>query len=186
MTPSTGGPPRHLALIGMTGVGKSTAGRAVAERIGARFVDTDDVVADAAGRTLRELRRSPEDLFRAVERDTVVDALSSPDAVVLAAPCAIAVDPVMRAAVAADDVTTVYLRATPDTVLRHLGRPPAHPSLGRDPRARLEHLLEERAPRYEEVADHVVDVDHRTPAGVVALVLSVLRGEGARHDPVRC
>ena len=125
MTPATSGPPTHLVLIGMAGVGKSTAGRAVAERIGARFVDTDDVVADAAGRTLRELRRSPEDLFRAIERDTVLDALSSPGPVVLATPCSVAVDPVMRAAVSADDVTTVYLRATPETVLRHLGRPEA-------------------------------------------------------------
>lgn len=58
----------NIVLIGMPGTGKSTVGRALAERLGYDFVDMDDRIAEAAGKTLPEiLRQDGLELFYEVE-----------------------------------------------------------------------------------------------------------------------
>jgi shikimate kinase len=173
--------PHHVALIGMMAVGKSTTGRAVAEHLGARFVDTDEVIEARTGRTLRELwQEGGEGAYRPLEREAVHAALAEPTPVVLATPGGVAVDDAMAAHVVAPHVTTVYLRASLDTLVRRIGGAPRHrPLLGPDPAATLERLLSERARCYEDLADHIVDVDGRTPAGVVAAVLAAIEADPA-------
>ena len=46
---------RNLILIGMPGAGKSTIGRALADRMGMTFCDTDDLLRAATGMTLVEI-----------------------------------------------------------------------------------------------------------------------------------
>lgn len=48
---------KNIILIGMPGTGKSTVGRALAKRLQYDFVDVDDLIAAAAGKTLPELLR---------------------------------------------------------------------------------------------------------------------------------
>lgn len=165
-----------MALIGMMAVGKSTTGRAVAERLGARFVDTDEVIEARTGMTLRELwQEGGEASYRPLEREAVRDALAGTAPVVLATPGGVAVDDVMASYLAAPLVTTVYLRAGLATLVHRVGSAPRHrPLLGSDPEATLGRLLAERSGRYEELADRVIDVDGRTPAGVVAAVLAAV------------
>ena len=45
---------KNLVLIGMPGTGKSVVGRALADRLGYTFVDVDDLIMEAAGKTSRE------------------------------------------------------------------------------------------------------------------------------------
>lgn len=167
---------QHLAVIGMMAVGKTTTARAVAERLGARFVDVDDVIEAQTGRTVRELADDGgEQGYRPLERAAVEAALATDQPVVLATPGGVAVDAAMAAAVRTPRVTTVYLRAGLDTLARNVaGGADRRPLLGDDPRAGLARLLEERAGRYEALADHIVDVDGRTPDEVVAAVLAAL------------
>ncbi|HEX7131299.1 MAG TPA: shikimate kinase, partial [Iamia sp.] len=117
--------PHHVALIGMMAVGKSTTGRAVAEHLGARFVDTDEVIEARTGRTLRELwQEGGEDAYRPLEREAVHAALAETTPVVLATPGGVAVDDAMAAYVVGPHVTTVYLRASLDTLVRRIGDAP--------------------------------------------------------------
>ena len=46
--------PRHLALVGLMGAGKTTVGRECARRLGRVFVDTDDVVTATARMSVDE------------------------------------------------------------------------------------------------------------------------------------
>jgi shikimate kinase len=169
---------RHVAVIGMMAVGKSTTARRLAERLGARFVDVDDIIEAQTGRTVRELAdEGGEQAYRALERAVVETALAAEDSVVLATPGGVAVDEAMAAAVRTPGITTVYLRAGLDTLVRHVdGGADRRPLLGDDPRAALSRLLDARAGRYEALADHVVDVDGRTPDEVVAAALDALGG----------
>jgi len=48
----------NIILIGMPGSGKSTVGRALAEQLGYTFIDADDLIVLADGRTLPEILRS--------------------------------------------------------------------------------------------------------------------------------
>ena len=49
---------KNIILIGMPGTGKSTVGRALADRLGYDFVDVDDLITQATGRTLPEILRT--------------------------------------------------------------------------------------------------------------------------------
>jgi shikimate kinase len=161
----------------MMAVGKSTTGRAVAERLGARFVDTDEAIEARTGKTARQLwEEGGEEAYRPLEREAVADALAEDAAVVLATPGGVAVDEGMAAHVRAPGVTTVYLRASLDTLVQRVGDDPRHrPLLGADRRAGLGRLLAERSARYEELADHIVDVDDRPPEAVVDAVMAAVR-----------
>ncbi|MGZ4205374.1 MAG: shikimate kinase, partial [Actinomycetota bacterium] len=47
--------PRNVVLIGFMGAGKSAVGRALAERLGFRLLDTDAMIEETAGATIAEL-----------------------------------------------------------------------------------------------------------------------------------
>ena len=49
---------KNLILIGMPGTGKSVVGRALAERLGYTFVDADNLIVGATGKTLPEILRT--------------------------------------------------------------------------------------------------------------------------------
>ena len=77
-------PPRRIVLTGFMGSGKSTVGPLLAERLGWRFVDVDDVIESEAGCTIAELfTRRGEARFRDIEHATIA-RLASADALVLA------------------------------------------------------------------------------------------------------
>jgi shikimate kinase/3-dehydroquinate synthase len=71
---------KHLALIGFMGAGKTTVGRAVAERIHRPFVDTDADIERRHG-PIPELFEGGEEEFRRLEEQVVAEALAGPPAV---------------------------------------------------------------------------------------------------------
>ncbi|MFQ5416278.1 MAG: shikimate kinase [Myxococcota bacterium] len=150
-------------LVGMMGAGKSKVGRALAERLGLPFADTDADVVARSGRSIADLFSAEgEAAFRALEREAI-EARAGEQAVVSLGGGAIAQPG--TAALLRRTGTLVYLRATPATLLDRLGDCSGRPLLaGLTPEERAEHLVEllrERSPYYEK-ADVVVDVDGRS------------------------
>lgn len=83
----------HVSLIGFMGSGKTTVGKALADRLGRPFVDTDSEVERMLGMPAREIFESMgEAAFREAEQDALSDALRPNDPIVLATgggtPCA--------------------------------------------------------------------------------------------------
>ncbi|MQC17626.1 MAG: shikimate kinase, partial [Chloroflexi bacterium] len=75
--------PQQIVLVGLSGAGKSTVGRALAARLGWPFVDTDDLVTEREGKTPAELiteRGEPE--FRQIEARVVAEAAGRTPAVI--------------------------------------------------------------------------------------------------------
>ncbi|HEC23140.1 MAG TPA: shikimate kinase [Chloroflexi bacterium] len=59
---------RNIVLAGFMGVGKTTVGRIVAERLGMTFVETDALIEAADGRTIPQIfAQSGEAAFRELE-----------------------------------------------------------------------------------------------------------------------
>lgn len=171
------GEARHLVLVGMMGSGKTVVGRAVAARLGRRFVDTDALVAERAGRSVRAIfTEEGEDAFRALEAEALAVALASPAPAVIAAGGG--------AVLRADNrerlrrARVVWLRAAPATLAARVGGADHRPLLDDDPVGTLERLAAARRPLYEEVADVAVDVDGLSPDAVVEAVLRAAGEDG--------
>ena len=49
---------KNIILLGMPGTGKSVVGRALAKRLNYTFVDADDLIVQATGKTLPEILRT--------------------------------------------------------------------------------------------------------------------------------
>jgi len=168
-------------LIGMMGVGKSTVGRALARRLGRRFVDSDTEIERQTGQSIGDLFASDgEPTFR--ERElSVIEGLGASGAVVALGGGAIA-QPAVREALAGRG-PIVYLRATPETLLNRLGTGAGRPllsGLGSEDRLeRLTSLLKQRESSYA-TAILSVDTDEMELAGVVDWIIGALQIGDAR------
>jgi len=174
-------PARHLVLVGMMGAGKTTVGRAVAARLGSRFVDSDELIEARTGRTVRQIFEADgEPAFRLLETAALVEALADPEPLVIAAAGGVVLQAENRAALERSTALVVWLQADPSVLAGRVGLDDHRPLLGDDPEAALRRLLPERRRWYEEVADTTVETDHVPPDEVIAHVLDVL-GETDRH-----
>ena len=163
---------RHLILVGLMAVGKTTVGALCAQRLGRAFVDTDDLVELLSGRQVQELFVGGEPEFRSVERAAVADACASPAPLVIACGGGAVIDPDNRALLRRSGVV-VWLCADSDTLAARVaadGR--SRPLLaGGAPSVTLAALADARDATYRAVADTTVDANDRSPAAVADAVL---------------
>ncbi|QHC28551.1 shikimate kinase [Streptomyces sp. HF10] len=162
----------RLVLVGPMGVGKSTVGRLLAERLDTGFRDTDDDIVAAEGRAISEIFVDEgEEHFRALEKAAVATALAEHEGVLALGGGAI-LDADTRALLVRHRV--VYLSMDVDEAVRRTGLNVARPLLAVNPRKQWRELMEARRHLYEEVATAVVTTDGRTPDEVTRAALDAL------------
>ncbi|NKQ29040.1 shikimate kinase [Streptomyces galbus] len=161
-----------VVLVGPMGVGKSTVGQLLAERLGTGYRDTDDDIVAARGRTIAEIFVDEgEPVFRALEKDAVRDALAGHTGVLALGGGAV-LDPDTRALLR--DRRVVYLSMDVEEAVKRTGLSAARPLLAVNPRKQWRALMDARRHLYEEVATVVVATDGRTPEDVTRAVLDAL------------
>lgn len=166
------GPDQHVVLVGLMGVGKSTVGRVLGERLGRRVVDTDAVIEAATGRTVREIFATDgEPAFRELETAALLDALADPEPLVIAAAGGVVLSEVNRAALRDGRSKVVWLVADTSLLAERVRAGEHRPALDADPAGTLRRMHQLREPLYREVADLVVTVDTRSVNDVVEAVL---------------
>ncbi len=155
------------------GCGKSSTGRELAARMGARFVDLDEEITARAGCSIPEIfREGGEAAFRTAEwqalRAVLYVAEDSDMDTVLALGGGTLTVPAARELILAQ-TRCVFLRTRLETVRERLGTTDASRPLFAD----AERRFAERAPIYAQ-APYTVDTDGKTPAEVADAILSVL------------
>ncbi|MGY1502247.1 shikimate kinase [Streptomyces sp. QTS52] len=159
------------------GVGKSTVGRLLAERLGCAYRDTDDDIVAEQGRTIADIFVDEgEPVFRAVEKQAVQRALAEHDGVLALGGGSI-LDGDTRELLAGHRV--VYLSMDVEEAVQRTGLNAARPLLAVNPRRQWRELMEARRHLYTEVADAVVATDGRTPEEVTQAVLDALELKSA-------
>lgn len=166
-----------LALVGMPGSGKSTVGRHLSRRLGLEFRDSDHVIEERIGCSIREFfAREGEDRFRDVEQQVIADLAGS--GVVLATGGGAVLREANRTALRAGG-PVVYLRATPEELFRRLRHDRNRPLLQvADPLGRLRDMHAQRDPLYREVATYVIETGRPTVPRLVNMVVMQLELAG--------
>jgi shikimate kinase len=168
----------RLALVGMPGSGKSTAGRQLARRLAVPFADSDHLIEERLGCPIREFfEREGEEAFRDIEED-VIRELCAGDGVLATGGGAVLRPSNRERLHSATQV--VYLRSSPADIFRRIGHDTARPLLQvPDPLGRLRELFEQRDPLYRETAHFVVDTGRVSVPTLVNKVLMQLELAGA-------
>ncbi|MFD7875179.1 shikimate kinase [Streptomyces sp. NPDC059766] len=161
-----------VVLVGPMGVGKSTVGQLLAERLGVAYRDTDDDIVAEQGRTIAEIFVDEgESAFRVIEKQSVQRALAGHDGVLALGGGAV-LDAGTRALLAGQRV--VYLSMDVEEAVKRTGLNTARPLLAVNPRKQWRELMEARRHLYEEIATAVVATDGRTPEEVTQAALDAL------------
>ncbi len=168
----------RIALIGLRGAGKSTLGRALAERRGVPFIELDREVERAAGvplATIFDIYGQPG--FRRLERDALERLLAEQGAFVLATGGSLVSEPATYERLRAT-CFTVWLSAAPvEHMERVVAQGDMRPMADNDESmADLKRILAAREPLYRR-ADVEVSTAGRTPAESLSALLEAVPPE---------
>lgn len=163
----------NLYLIGMMGAGKTTVGQLLANHLGYRFLDTDDVITQSAGRSINQLfAEEGESAFRQLESD------------VLAQVCAYT-----RLTVATGGGIVlrtenwsylhhglvVWLDVPVELLYTRLAEDTTRPLLqDADPKGKLRSLLEQRTPLYSQADLKITVREEETPEEIAHRVIEAI------------
>lgn len=170
-----------VVLIGYRGSGKTCVGRIVADRIGWRLVDTDDMVRRDSGMPIAEIfQREGQAGFRSRECDAVRRAVAIPRCVISAGggvvesapngPLLGAYGPVVWLTA---DAAVLWQRISADA-----GSSANRPDLAGGGLAEVRSVLARREPLYRALADVVIETDAMDIDAVAHRVEDLLRSPG--------
>ncbi len=151
----------NIVLVGMPGSGKTTIGRALAQKTGKAFVDTDDMIVSSCGDIPTIFRSRGEAFFRDIEAEKVKEA-SLLSGTVIATGGGAVLRPENIDALKHNGVIFFLDRPVEDIL------PTADRPLSSDYDA-LKKRYEERYGRYLEVSDYVIKVDGIAENAVAAI-----------------
>jgi shikimate kinase len=161
---------RSVVLVGLMGCGKSAIGRRLAAKLALPFVDADEEIEKAAGKSIEDIFADHgEPYFREGERKVLSRLLRSGPQV-LATGGGAFMNEETRAAIGEHGVS-VWLRAELPLLVRRVGKRGNRPLLkGGDPEAVLQNLMTTRYPVYAQ-ADLTIesrDVPHEVIVAEIA------------------
>lgn len=170
------GPAAPVVLVGLSGSGKSTVGRLLADRWAIPFIDLDLLIEREAGTSVPQIfRQEGESGFRA--REAAVTRNLAPEG-----PCVIATGGGWMGRSELRDAwpgsVRVWLQVTPQVAAERLtASPGSRPLLENEtPESVLQDLLLRRLPAYR-LSDYTVDTSDRTPAQVAEAVAANISRE---------
>lgn len=168
-------------LIGLPGSGKSTVGRHLARRIALPFFDSDHVIEQRLGCSIREFfEREGEDRFRDIEAAVLEELTAGPASVVSTGGGSVLRKENREHLHQRGSV--VYLRSTVEEVFRRLRYDRNRPLLQvADPLQRLKDLYSVRDPLYRETAHFVIETGRPSVAMLVNMIVMQLELAGVAN-----
>jgi len=180
---------RSIVLVGMPGCGKSAIGRRLAPRLELPFIDVDEEIERAAGKTIKEIFADHgEPYFRDGERRVIARLLASGPQVLATGGGALLAEET-RADIRRLGIS-IWVKADLPLLVRRVMKRSNRPLFeGREPAAVMKELMEARHPLYG-MADITVesrDVPHDVIVGEIIEALDRLprlaEPPGGRNAP---
>jgi shikimate kinase len=165
----------NIVLIGYRGTGKSTVGRLLAARLGRELVSTDAEIVKRARRTIPEIvAQQGWDYFRDLESDICREFAGRDQLVIDTGGGA-----VLRAQnveALKKDGTVFWLTASVETIAKRIGGDNQRPSVTgfKSFVDEIQDVLQERMPKYQAAADHIIVTDDRSINQLIETILTLV------------
>ena len=165
----------NIVLIGMPGVGKSTAGVILAKVLGYEFVDADLVIQKEEGKLLKEIiEEVGTDGFIAVE-NRVNSSLEVDHSIIATGGSVVYGKEAMEHY--QEIGVVVYLKLGYEALCRRLGNLKCRGVVLKEGQTLLD-LYEERVPYYEKYAQIVIEEDGLDVEGTLEVLVAALKDAG--------
>lgn len=174
---------KPIFLTGFMATGKSKVGPLLADRLGRVFVDTDEMVVAAAGKSIPEIfEQDGESVFRQLEHEAVQKA-SKMDQVIVSLGGGAVAQARNWDVIGATGVCLCF-NASVETIFERVSRKRNERPLlmGLDDeglRNKIKTMLKERAPFYKKADAFVTSTEDRSPEDTADLALAALEKMGS-------
>jgi shikimate kinase len=169
----------NIVLIGYRCSGKTSVGKMIADKLGRRFVDTDNLIIEKAGRSINEMvKEKGWQYFREMERD-VIKEISAGDNLVIATGGGVVTSDINIDNLKANGII-IWLDADVETVKKRLTRDNSskenRPSLtGDNPVDEIGEVMEKRRPLYMKACNISIDTDKMNINDVADMIIYKLK-----------
>jgi shikimate kinase len=157
----------NVAIIGFMGAGKTVVGRALAAKLGKKFVELDELIVARAGKAITQIFAEDGEIkFRELEIAVTKDAAAGENQVIATGGGVILnrinIDRLRQNGI------IIYLTVSPGEILRRVAGDGGRPLLNTpDKEKRIRELLALRKPLYEQAADIKVNTSQRRVEKIV-------------------
>ena len=162
---------KGIVLIGMAGVGKSTAGSSLAGILGFEFIDLDEYLSCKEGRTIQRIIDEQGE-GKLLELERLYMRELDPDRRVISPGGSIIYDPEIMERLKRYSYL-VYLDDTFENIKKRLGNAPTRGIVGLKTKS-LRQIYDERRPLYSRYADVTVDVSGKSKREVVSEIIKLM------------
>ena len=162
---------KNIVLTGFMGTGKTTVGQLLAEELHRQFFDTDQVIEEKLGASIKEIfKRIGEPKFREFETETIA-LISNLEDCVISCGGGVVVNPVNVKNLNKNGII-INLYASPEHIFKRLYEYDTRPIKKQmlNPLEGIKKLLAQRQKAYEQCA-FAINTDNLTPEQVVEKIL---------------
>ena len=143
------GKSKIIAIVGLMGVGKTTVGAKLAEKLQYYFIDCDQEIEDREHKTIAEIfAQNGEKYFRQVEEKTIEEIVMREEEIVLSLGGGAFMSEKTQE-ILKEKAVTIWLEASIDEILHRIGKKNNRPLLNhKNKREVLDDLAQKRYPTY--------------------------------------
>lgn len=169
----------HIILIGYRCTGKTSVGKKLAEILNRPFYDTDQMITDYIGKTIKAwVEEKGWASFREEEKK-VIQGLSSSASGIVSLGGGAVMDPENRETIQQMG-RIIWLTADLQTILERMKSDPHNqdnrPALSdKDWETEINDLLIQRSPVYRQLADFFINTEGKTVEGIVEELVPIIR-----------
>lgn len=164
-----------IILIGFMGSGKSSVGKELSKRLGIKLLDSDDCIEKQKQKSINDIFRDEgEESFRDIESEFLKEMALSKEGFILSTgggmPCFND-----NAKMIKETGVSVYLMASPDSILERLKNDTSRPLLKEGNKLeKIKSLLSGREDYYKKAADIIIKTDGKSVSEISDEILGEL------------
>lgn len=157
-------PKDNIVLIGFMGSGKTTFGKAIAEKLSMKFFDTDEYIEQRENMTIKEIFATKgEEGFRQIETDVLRELANTLEGCVVSTGGGMPLR-IENARLLKEIGKVIYLNVATQVIYERVKEDGKRPLLQvEDPYDRICEMMTERKPLYERACDVIFDANCNDP-----------------------